>query len=231
MSRKKRQAIIDTCLQMNAIGINQGTSGNVSLRHDAGMLITPSAIPYDQLTVADIMYMPFDRDYGTAEGPHRPSSEWRFHWDIMTSREDIGAIVHTHATYATVLAMAHREIPACHYMVAAMGGSPIRCTPYAVFGSKELSEYALAALEGRMACLLGNHGMIALGPDLAKALWMAVELETLARQYFLTLQIGGAVILSDDEIERVGERMRSGYGVWAAETPAGGRRRAKAKTA
>ncbi|MGF1477423.1 MAG: class II aldolase/adducin family protein [Geminicoccaceae bacterium] len=211
--KELRQAIIDTCLEMNALGINQGTSGNVSARFKKGMLITPSGIPYGDLTPEDIAYMPFSKKYGDWRGPHRPSSEWRFHYDIMASRADVDAIVHTHALYATVLSIARLEIPACHYMIAAMGGAPIRCAGYATFGTKELSDEAITALEGRKACLLANHGMIAVGPNLAKALWMAVELETLAKQYYLSRAIaGGPVILDDEELSRVAEKMSS-YGL------------------
>jgi L-fuculose-phosphate aldolase len=141
----------------------------------------------------------------------QPSSEWRFHLDIMRARPEVGAVVHTHSTYATTLAICGKEIPAIHYMIAAAGGPSIRIAPYATYGTKELSENALAALEGRTCCLLANHGMIATGANLKRALWLAVELETIARQYFLSLQIGGAQTLSDDEIGHVVEKFKS-YG-------------------
>jgi L-fuculose-phosphate aldolase len=127
------------------------------------------------------------------ERPLKPSTEWRFHLDIMKARPDVGGIVHTHATYSTVLAIARKEIPACHYMVAAFGGTNVRVADYARFGTRELSEHALKALENRTACLLANHGMIATGASLDKAMWLAVELETIARQYYLALAIGGPV--------------------------------------
>jgi L-fuculose-phosphate aldolase len=133
-------------------------------------------------------------------GPLNPSTEWRFHLDITKSRPDVGAIVHTHSTYATVLAIARKEIPACHYMIAAFGGTTIRCAGYARYGTKELSELALQALEGRNGCLLANHGMLALGANLEKAMWHAMELETLARQYYLSLALGDPFILSDEQI-------------------------------
>ena len=198
-----RQEIIGMCRHMNAIGLNQGTAGNISARHHDVMFITPSAIPYADMRPEMIASMPLDRVDGHYDGPLKPSVEWRFHIDIMKSRPDVGAIVHTHATYATVLAIANRNIPACHYMIAAFGGSDVRCAPYARYGTKELSVNAVAALKGRNGCLLANHGMIAAGSNLARAMWLAEELETLAKQYYLALQIGEPAILSDEEIEGV----------------------------
>lgn len=199
--RELRQAIIAKCCWMNAAGLNQGTSGNVSVRYGKKMLITPSAIPYEAIEPEMIAAMVIAGDYGEWEGPLQPSTEWRFHLDIMKSRPEVGAIVHTHATFATVLAIARREIPACHYMIAAFGGNNIRCAEYATYGTKELSRNALKALEGRTACLLANHGLIATGPSLDKAMWAAVELETIARQYYYALALDGIAILSDDQIE------------------------------
>lgn len=195
-----RKAIIDKCRWMNANGLNQGTSGNISARHGDHMLITPSAIPYDAMTPDLIAAMPFEGEYGAFEGPKRPSTEWRFHLDIMKARSDVGGIVHTHATYCTVLAIARKEIPACHYMIAAFGGTNVRVAGYARYGTKELSDFAIEALEGRTACLLANHGMIATGASLDVAMWRAVELETIARQYYLSLTIGGPVVLSEAQI-------------------------------
>jgi L-fuculose-phosphate aldolase len=206
-----RQGIIDACRWMNGCGLNQGTSGNISARLGEHMLISPSGIPYDQLHVEDIAKMPLAGEYGAYEGPHKPSSEWRFHLDIMLAKPDVGAIVHTHSTYATALAMARKDIPACHYMIAASGGPTIRCAGYATYGTKELSELALQALDGRTCCLLANHGMIATGANLDKAKWLAVELETIAKQYYLTLAIGGPVVLPDAEIAHVIERFKD-YG-------------------
>ncbi|MEK0084105.1 class II aldolase/adducin family protein [Benzoatithermus flavus] len=208
-----RQSIVEACRWMNASGLNQGTSGNISVRHGDVMLISPSGVPYEQLEPEDIVAMPLEGEYGSykARGNNIPSSEWRFHLDIMRARPEVGAIVHTHSTYATTLAIARKEIPACHYMIAAAGGPNIRCADYATYGTAELSEAALKALEGRTCCLLANHGMIATGPNLAKAKWLAVELETIARQYYLSLCIGGPVLLSDAEIEHVKERFKS-YG-------------------
>lgn len=206
-----RRKMVALCLRMNATGLNQGTSGNLSARYKDAMLITPSGIAYDALEPGDIAVMPVDGEYGAWEGPHKPSSEWRFHLDIMKARPEIGGIVHTHSTYATILSMTGREIPACHYMIAAFGGPTIRCAPYRRFGSKELSDAALAALQDRGGCILANHGMIAIGADLDRAMWLAVELETLARQYYHALLIGGPAILPDAEIATVVESFRN-YG-------------------
>jgi L-fuculose-phosphate aldolase len=204
----KRQAIIDACRRMNALGINQGTSGNISVRHEEGMLVTPTSVPYDSMVPDQIVFMGMDGSFAAGQ---RPSSEWRFHLDIMRSRDEVNAVVHAHPTYATILSIMGLEIPPIHYMVAVAGGDNIRCSPYATFGTPELSAHAVSALEGRMACLLGHHGMIAVGPSLARALWLAVEVETLARQYHGCLQIGKPPLLSKAEIELVRKKM-AGYG-------------------
>jgi L-fuculose-phosphate aldolase len=206
--REKRQSIIDACLRMNASGINQGTSGNISLRHGDGMLITPTSTPYEAMKPEHIVYMHLD---GNHDPGQRPSSEWRFHRDILKARPEVHAIVHAHPPYSTMLAIMGMEIPPVHYMVAVAGGDTIRCAPYATFGTQELSEHAVRALEGRTACLLEHHGMIAVGPTLPKAMWLAVEVETLARQYHGCLQIGTPPLLSKEEIDRVRLRM-TGYG-------------------
>jgi L-fuculose-phosphate aldolase len=206
--KAKRQSIIDACLRMNQLGINQGTSGNISLRHGEGMLITPTSTPYEAMRPEQIVFMKWD---GSFDAGVRPSSEWRFHLDILRARPEVDAVVHAHPPYATTLAIMGREIPPVHYMIAAAGGDSIRCAPYATFGTQELSQHAVAALEGRLACLLAHHGMIAVGASLSKAMWLAVEVETLARQYHGCLQIGTPPLLSKAEIENVRQRM-AGYG-------------------
>ncbi len=205
----KRQAIIDACRRMNMSGINQGTSGNISLRHGDGLLITPTGVPYDSMTPEQIVFMAMDGSFAPTQ---KPSSEWRFHLDILKSRADVNAVVHAHPPYATILAIMGMEIPPVHYMIAAAGGDTIRCAAYATFGTAELSDHAVKALEGRLACLLDHHGMIAIGRTLDKAMWLAVEVETLARQYHGCLQIGKPPLLSGAEIERVRQRM-AGYGI------------------
>jgi L-fuculose-phosphate aldolase len=197
-----RQAIVDACRQMNTLGLNQGTSGNISIRQGSAMLITPSATPYETMQPEQIAAMPLDGN-GDWSGPLPPSTEWRFHRDIMRHRADAAAIVHAHPTFCTALAIARREIPACHYMIAVFGGDNVRCAPYATFGTSELAAHALAALGGRNACLLANHGVIVCGPTLTKAMWLAVELETIARQYYHALLIGGPALLTKQEIADV----------------------------
>jgi len=204
IERRLREDVIATALAMNAAGINRGKSGNVSVRlHDAaidGFLITPTGVPYLQTTPEQIVAMTLS---GEARGSLLPSSEWRFHRDIYAARADAQAIVHTHAPFATTLACLHRGIPAFHYMVAVAGGKDIRCAPYATFGTQELSDHAVAALAERRACLLANHGMIAIGTSLAQALALAVEVETLAEMYWRALQISEPVALPDAEMDTV----------------------------
>jgi L-fuculose-phosphate aldolase len=223
-----RREIVETCRAMNALGINQGTSGNVSARCGDALLITPSGLPYDAMTSDDIVAMPLEADDGRYEGRLAPSSEWRFHLDITRARPDVGAVVHTHSTYATALAICGREIPAVHYMIAAAGGPTIRVAPYATYGTAELSQHALVALEGRSACLLANHGVIATGPSLQRALWLAGEVETLAKQYVLACSLGGPRVLPDDEIARVVEKFKS-YGPRGKAAKPAPRRPSKAR--
>ena len=206
--REKRQSIIDACLRMSELGINQGTSGNISLRHDEGMLITPTSVPYETMQPEQIVFMGLD---GSFDARQRPSSEWRFHLDILKARPEVNAVVHAHPPYATTLAIMGLEIPPIHYMVAVAGGDTIRCAPYATYGTEQLSRHAVSALEGRLACLLAHHGMIAIGPSLSKAMWLAVEVETLARQYHGCLQIGTPPLLSQAEIKKVLGKI-AGYG-------------------
>jgi len=199
-SRDLRQALIATALEMNALGINRGKSGNVSARIDTGFLITPSGMPYAEIVPDDVVAMELD---GSVEAARKPSSEWRFHRDIYASRGDVHAIVHTHSPFATTLACLDRGIPAFHYMIAVAGGTDIRCASYATFGTQQLSDAALHALDGRKACLLAHHGMIAVGDSLQAALALAVEVETLAEMYWRALQIGEPDTLSVQEMETV----------------------------
>lgn len=207
-----RKALIHACQQMNALGINQGNAGNISVRHGGKMLISPSATPYHLIEPEMVAAMPIEGEYGTWTGPKKPSTEWRFHLDIMRARPEVNAIVHSHPTFATVLAIARKNIEACHYMIAAFGGTDIRCAPYATFGTKALSVHAVEALRDRMGCLLANHGMIALGENLDKAMWRAVELETIARQYYHVLVLGNPHILTRADIDATLAQF-SGYGI------------------
>lgn len=205
-----RRQMVDTCRKMNSSGINQGTAGNLSVRVPEGFLITPSSLAYDIMQPDDLVEMAFD---GTYDG-RRPSSEWRFHRDILKKRTDIDVVLHCHSVYATTLACHHKVIPAFHYMVGIAGGTTIRCAKYATFGTQALSDHALEALDGQLACLLGQHGQISLGKTLDSALWMATEIETISRLYVQALTLGDPPVLDDAEMARVIEQMRKmSYGL------------------
>ena len=208
MSQALREQLIETAIAMNACGINQGTSGNLSVRTDEGMLITPSGMNYDGMAPDDIVEV--DRS-GSWQGPKPPSSEWRIHRDIYRQRADARAILHAHPTFCATLACLGKPIPAFHYMVAVAGGKDIRCSAYATFGTQELSDHALAALDGRKACLMANHGLVCLERDLPRALALAVEVEQLAQAYYQCLAIGEPAILDDQEMEKVLEKFTT-YG-------------------
>lgn len=201
MTELLRRQLVDSARRMNALGINQGTSGNLSVRCPGGLLITPSALPYDEMSAGDIVFV---GDDGVAEVDGRkPSSEWRIHRDVYRARPDTQAVLHAHPVHCTALACLRRPLPAFHYMVAVAGGRDIRCAPYATFGTQELSEHVVAALDGRRACLMANHGLLCLGADLAAALALAVEVETLARCYLQCLAVGEPVLLGDAEMDVV----------------------------
>jgi len=199
---------------MNATGLNQGTSGNISAVHDGQMLITPSGIPYETMVPDQIAKMPLDTDSDAWDGPCKPSSEWHFHRAILRANPDFGAVVHTHSMYATTLSVSRSEIPACHYMIAAFGGNTVRCADYATFGTTELSDNIIAAMQQRSACLMANHGMVVAGASLDKAMWAAVDLEALACQYYHARMLGDMVVLSDAEIDTVLDKFK-GYGLQA----------------
>ncbi len=193
---------------MNIQGINQGSAGNISQRFEDGFLITPSGMSYDRLHAGDIVYVDMD---GSSQDALEPSSEWRMHRDIYANHAAAGAVLHAHSTFATVLSCLRLDIPAFHYMVAVAGGADIRCADYALFGTQALSDNMLAALTDRRACLLGTHGMICFHDNLDKALWLGVEVETLARQYWHARQAGEPVILSTAQMAEVLEKFKT-YG-------------------
>lgn len=203
-----RAQLCEAAQQLDAIGLNRGSTGNLSVRCGGHWLVTPSGVPARALRPASMVRMDFE---GQALGEGKPSSEWRFHRDILQHRDDIHAVVHTHSTYATALACLHRDIPPFHYMVAIAGGDNIRCAPYALFGTQALSDHALAALQNRRACLLGNHGLIALGVDLTRAIAVAVEVEALCEQYAAALSLGEPHILSAAHMQDVLEKFKT-YG-------------------
>ena len=205
-----REQLLSITRKLSESGLNRGTSGNASVREGYGFLVTPSGMEVDVMTPKDMVRMDFD---GKVHGEGKPSSEWRFHRDILYSRPEIGAVIHTHSMFATTIACLRHEVPPLHYMMALIGGNTIRCAPYAQFGSQELSDVALEALKERKACLLANHGMIALGRDLDAALAVTVEVETLCEQYWRTLQVGGPVLLTEQEMAEAMEQFK-GYGSW-----------------
>jgi len=198
-----RQELVSQGAKLAACGLSQGTSGNLSARCGEGFLITPSGTPYEQIGPEHIVAV--DRD-GHWPAGQRPSSEWRFHRDIYLARPDAQAIVHVHPPYATALAICRREIPPAHYMIAVGGGDSIRCASYHTYGTQALSDAVLAALDGRLACLMANHGMLALGSSLTQAMWRAVEVENLAQQYTLALQVGTPMLLTGLEVTDVLEK-------------------------
>ena len=198
-----REALLETALKSIEIGLNRGASGNVSVRDGDGFLITPSALPPEQCEPGDMVWVEMD---GRATGPHKPSSEWRFHRDIYRHHPEAGAVLHAHPVWCTTLACLRRDIPAVHYMIALAGGNSIRCAPYAVFGSQALSDHALAALRDRKACLLANHGLLCLESSLQRVLALAQEVELLAQIHCQALQTGEPAILDDAEMDEVIER-------------------------
>lgn len=205
-----RQELILAYTKMIDLRLNRGTSGNCSVRIQSGdgFLITPSGLPLEKITPDSIVQMDM---VGVVSGVGKPSSEWKFHCDIMKYRPEVEAIVHTHSVAATAIACMRMDIPAFHYMVAVAGGNSIRCAPYALFGTQELSAVILRALKNRKACLLANHGVVALGGSLYEAVQLALEIETLAEQYLLAKSCGELVLLSDLDMDAVIESFKN-YG-------------------
>jgi L-fuculose-phosphate aldolase len=204
-----REAIVEAVRFLEDKGLNHGSAGNVSLRFGDGVLITPTGGRSAWLTPDDIVHITLD---GAVMGDGAPSSEWRFHTGILRRRPDAQSVVHTHADCCVALSCLRKPIPAFHYMIASFGGDEIPCSRYEPFGSPQLAEAAVEAIEGRMACLLANHGMIAMGRSLQHALDLTVKLETLARQYILARQVGEPVLLDPEELVEVHAR----YGAYAA---------------
>ncbi len=213
---KLRQHLIDTACRMAVSGLNQGTAGNLSVRStqagERGFLITPTGMAYELLTPQDLVFVRLDGQYaGIGGNIRKPSSEWRFHRDLYVARPEAEAVLHAHSPFATSLACLRREIPAFHYMIARFGGDTLRCSDYATFGSQELSDAALSAMQDRKACLLANHGMLLFGPDLDQTLALGIELEALCEQYWRACQLGQPVLLEAHEMKIVLEKFSS-YG-------------------
>jgi L-fuculose-phosphate aldolase len=206
-----KQSLITLCQELDRLGLIKGTAGNVSIRTEQGMLITPSGQSNERLSADDLVLMDLQANCLSAG---KPSSEWRFHRDIYVAKPEVQVVIHTHSTFATTLACLRAEIPAFHYMIAVAGGNTIRCAEYALFGTQALSDNALVALQDRHACLLANHGMIATGRSTQHALSVAMEVETLCEQYWRTLQIGQPHCLSEAEMQAVFEQFKD-YGTWS----------------
>ena len=208
-----RAQLIETARALNASGINQGTSGNVSARIDGGLLITPTSLPYEQMEPGDLVALDFKGQPlackpGAPVHQRRPSSEWRLHADILRNRAEVMAVVHCHSTSATALACHGKGIPPFHYMVAIAGGDSVRCAPYDLFGTQLFSDGALQALQGRQAALLAHHGQVTVAATLAQALRLAIEVETLARMYLQALALGEPPLLSPGQMEAVQQQFR-----------------------
>ncbi len=203
-----RILLVNCALQLLELGLNKGASGNCSLRNDQGFLITPTGIPTDQLLPEQIVQMDME---GKVIGAGSPSSEWRFHRDIYLARPEVQAVIHTHSPYATAFSCLRTDLPPFHYMIAMAGGDTIRCAPYVTFGSQGLSDNVVQSLQGRLACLMSNHGVIAVGGNLQQALALAIEVESLCQQYLIANQLGKPILLTQAEMTQVIEKFK-GYG-------------------
>jgi len=200
---ESRHKLLDISRRLVELGLNRGTAGNASVRCDGGLLITPSALPVAEMSAESMVRLDLK---GNVLHGGKPSSEWRFHRDILAARPEINAVIHTHSINATTIACLRKDVPPVHYMIAMAGGDSIRCTPYTVFGEQALSDHALEALCDRKACLLGNHGMIALGADLDDALAVTVEVEFVCEIYWRTLQAGEPQILTAQQMHEVKQK-------------------------
>ncbi len=204
MTQRLRDELVTTAKRMSELGLTPGMSGNVSVRGPSGIFVTPSGMPYSELRPDDMVEI--KPDGNVRPGQRQPSTEWRLHRDILGARQDVEAIVHTHSLYCTTISMLRRPIPAVHYMIVLAGSDEIPCAEYATFGSSQLALNAVSALHGADACLLANHGMVALGRSLPAALKLAAEVETLASQYWHAAQVGSPHVLDREELMKVRDR-------------------------
>ena len=214
MTKKtKFTALIETALQLQKIGLNHGATGNCSCRDGDTYLITPSGVETQNLSEDKIVRMDFEGNVVDSISNLKPSSEWRFHQDIMSKRQEVRAVVHTHSIFASTVSLFGNELPPFHYMIAVAGGSSVRCAPYAMFGTQELSDNIIDALLDRKACLIANHGLVSIGANLAEALQIAEEIEHLCQLYIEAKKLGEPNLLNQKQMIEVIERFQS-YGKW-----------------
>ena len=205
-----KSELIAYAIELNKHGLNRGSSGNISIRSKNGFLITPSGLTPFELKNKSIVEMDLE---GNIISGQNPSSEWRFHSDIFREKQEVNAVIHTHSVCATAFSCLRETMPSFHYMIAVAGGDDIKCAPYALFGSQELSDNVIESLTGRNACFLANHGMIAVGSSLKKALDLAIEVESLAKQFLLLKSAGNFILLNNSEMSAVLEKFKN-YGSW-----------------
>ena len=205
---RKCEAIVTAYKRLDGIGLNRGSSGNISMKTNNGFLITPSGVNVEKMSANSIIELNLE---GVLLKGTNPSSEWRLHAEIYKRKKGVGVVVHTHSNFACALSSLRENLPAFHYMVAVGGGKDISCCEYAIFGSKDLADKVVEALKGRMACLMANHGLVCCGKELDHATFLAQELEALCKQYLIARSIGDVKILSDSEMELVIEKFKN-YG-------------------
>ena len=201
------EQIIKYANMLNSEKLSTLRSGNVSLRYKNGFLITPSGVKYSLLKVDDIVFVSLDGKFD--ETKNKPSSEWRFHKDIYSSKNEANAIVHAHSTHATAVSAHNKDVPAFHYMVALAGGNDLKCAKYATFGTQELSDNIINALKNRKACLMSNHGQVAFGDNLEQAFELAQEVENICHQFINTIKLGNPKILSSSEMDIILEKVKN----------------------
>ena len=212
----KSKSLINTALQLQKMGLNHGATGNCSCRDGDTYLITPSGVSNLNLSEDSVVRMDFSGNIIDSISNLKPSSEWRFHQDIMTQRKEVGAIVHTHSIFASTVSLFGKELPPFHYMIAVAGGSSIRCASYAMFGTQELSDNIIEALRDRNACLIANHGLIAIGDNLTEALNIAEEVEHLCHLFIEAKKIGEPNLLSEKQMSDVIKRFKT-YSRWTKD--------------
>ncbi len=211
-----RENLLNTSNKLLTTGLNHGASGNCSCRDSGGFLITPTGVDSAKLTTDMMVRMNLSDDFPQPENKYQPSSEWQFHQAILKKYPEINAVVHTHSVFASSLSVLGQDIPPFHYMIAVAGGDSVRCAPYAMFGTKELSDNILEAIQDRKACLLSNHGLVTLGKDLDEAFNIAEEVEHLSRLFVEAKKIGEPLLLSDRQMAEVLDRFNS-YSRWVKD--------------